>query len=138
MRLTNISNLVSIKLVVSRLILIVIIAGTWTNFVRDKIRVWGKMNKDWLENFHPRSLLIVSYSQLVSDLETQLWRLSSFLGLSISRSDMDCVLQHSKGAFKREKKQQNTNLENNIMKIIDLHKTEIMFLATSHYSNFTL
>ena len=98
------------------------------------------MNKDWLDNFHPGSLLIVSYSQLVPDLEHQLWRLSRFLRLSTTRSDMDCVLQHSQGVFKREKKQQDhyTGLDHTILETIKHHKTEIMFRAASHYSNFTL
>ena len=101
----------------------------WPGFVMEKISVWGKMNSDWIDNFPRDKLLILSYSQLVSDLPGQLRRLASFLKISLTDADMDCVVTNSQGVFKREKKSQRITLSKDIQLKVESVKLNVTLKA---------
>ena len=104
----------------------------WPGFVMEKISVWGKMNSDWIDNFPRDKLLILSYSQLVSDLPGQLRRLASFLKISLTDADMDCVVTNSQGVFKREKKSQRITLSKDIQLKVESVKLNVTLKAQKH------
>ena len=93
---------------------------------------------DWIDNFPRDRLLILSYSQLVSDLPGQLGRLGNFLNLSLTRADVDCVLRNSRGVFKREKKRQNTKLTKDIRLKVDSVKLTVTLKAQIHSPDLIL
>ena len=72
----------------------------WENFVRRKAREWEEMNTDWLQNF-TGPLLVLSYSQLKSEVETSLRRTLDFLGVSLTREQLECALKHQEGIYRR-------------------------------------
>jgi len=72
----------------------------WENFVRGKAREWEEMNTDWLQNF-TGPLLVLSYSQLKSEVETSLRRTLDFLGVSLTREQLECALKHQEGIYRR-------------------------------------
>ena len=78
----------------------------WENFVRRKAREWEEMNTDWLQNF-TGPLLVLSYSQLKSEVETSLRRTLDFLGVSLTREQLECALKHQEGIYRRRKKNGN-------------------------------
>ena len=73
----------------------------WENFVRRKAREWEEMNTDWLQNF-TGPLHVLSYSQLKSEVETTLRRTLDFLGVSLTREQLECALKHQQeGIYRR-------------------------------------
>ena len=110
----------------------------WPSFVTEKISVWGRMNSDWIDNYSRDKLLILSYSQLVSDLPRQLWTLASFLKISVSEADMDCVVNNSQGVYKRKKKSQKIDLSKDIQLKVESVKLNVTLKAQAHNPTFTL
>ena len=110
----------------------------WPSFVTEKISVWGRMNSDWIDNYPRDKLLILSYSQLVSDLPRQLWKLASFLKISVSEADMDCVVNNSQGVYKRKKKSQKIDLSKDIQLKVESVKSNVTLKAQAHNPTFTL
>ena len=72
----------------------------WENFVRGKAREWEEMNTDWLQNF-TGPLLVLSYSQLKAEVETTLRRTLDFLGVSLTREQLECALKNQEGIYRR-------------------------------------
>ena len=58
------------------------------------------MNTDWLQNY-TGPLLVLSYSQLKSEVETSLRRTLDFLGVSLTREQLECALKHQEGIYRR-------------------------------------
>ena len=110
----------------------------WPSFVAEKISVWGRMYSDWIDNYPRDKLLILSYSQLVSDLPGQLRRLATFLRISVSEADMDCVVANSQGVFKRKKKSQKITLPKDIQLKVESVKLNVSLKAQTHNPTFTL
>ena len=110
----------------------------WPSFVKEKISVWGKMNSDWIDNYPRDKLLILSYAQLVSELPSQLRRLASFLKISLTEADIDCVLTNSQGVFKREKIKQRTQLTKDLELKVESVKSNVTQKALTHNPDFTL
>ena len=111
----------------------------WKEFLAVKINVWRRFNLDWLSNLGPERLLVVSYAQLVSDLPTQLKRMTDFLHLNVSKESLDCTLKRQEGMFKRKSKNQNTKTKdtNLAAKIID-YKTEVWLAASKFVEDIHL
>lgn len=110
----------------------------WPGFVMEKISGWGRMYSDWIDNFPRDKLLILSYAQLVSDLPGQLTRLATFLKVSLTEAEIDCVVTNSKGVFRREKKKQKTDLKKDIQLKVDSVKLNVTLKAQTHNPSFTL
>ena len=72
----------------------------WENFVRGKAREWEEMNTGWLQNF-TGPLLVLSYSQLKAEVETTLRRTLDFLGVSLTREQLECALKNQEGIYRR-------------------------------------
>ena len=100
--------------------------------------MWAKMNSDWIDNYPRDKLLILSYSQLLTDLPTQLRRLATFLKISLTEADIDCVLTNSQGVFKREKKNQKTQLTKDLKLKVESVKSNVTLKALTHNPDFTL
>ena len=94
------------------------------------------MNLDWLENFNPQHLLVVSYSQLVSDLRSQLKRMATFLNVTVTENDLNCSLQRREGIFKRKKVDQKLNIDLQNKKLLENYKPDVLNAAIKIYSNF--
>ena len=107
-------------------------------FVREKMKAWRKMNLDWMENSSPDHLLLVSYSQLVSDLSTQLYRIATFLNVTVTEEDMACTLQRREGLFQRKKVGQKIDVDKNVMKLLEEYKTEVLSAAVKIYDKFSI
>ena len=58
------------------------------------------MNTDWLQNF-TGPLLVLSYSQLKAEVETTLRRTLDFLGVSLTREQLECALKQQEGIYRR-------------------------------------
>ena len=58
------------------------------------------MNTDWLQNF-TGPLLVLSYSQLKSEVEATLRRTLDFLGVSLTREQLECALKNQEGIYRR-------------------------------------
>ena len=106
------------------------------SFISNKVRTWRKMNLDWLENFSPQQLLVVSYSQLVTDLRSQLKRMATFLNVTVTENDLNCTLQRREGSFKRKKVYQKLNIDLHNKKLVEEYKTDVLNAAIKVYSNF--
>ena len=82
----------------------------WQEFVAVWAGKWEKVYLFWVRVFAPRKrLIIVHYEDLVNDLRSNLVRIIKFLGedprtrFNVSEGDLDCVLKHREGAFRRRK-----------------------------------
>ena len=82
----------------------------WQEFVTLWAGKWEKVNLSWVRGFGQRKrLVIVYYEDLVNDLRSNLVRIIRFLGedprtrFNVSDGDLDCVLKHREGGFKRRK-----------------------------------
>ena len=69
--------------------------------MRGKAREWEEMNTDWLQNF-TGPLLVLSYSQLKAEVETTLRRTLDFLGVSLTREQLECALKNQEGIYRRK------------------------------------
>ena len=72
----------------------------WAEFVAAKAQEWEDMNTDWLTNF-PGPLLVLSYTALREEVEAQLRRTLDFLGVSVTREQMECAMAHKEGIYRR-------------------------------------
>lgn len=78
----------------------------WQQFARDKVREWENMNMDWASRFQG-PLLVLHYGDLTgteAGLERQLRRMLEFLAVSVTKENMECVLRHKEGIYRRKKK----------------------------------
>lgn len=62
------------------------------------------MNLDWFHGFAEENRLVIFYEELVSKPLTVLNTLLDFLGVSVSGSTLQCVLDRKEGIYKRSKK----------------------------------
>ena len=108
------------------------------NFLREKISTWRSLNLDWLENFSPSNLLVVSYSQLTKDLKNQLQRITAFLNVTISPADLNCTLQRREGVFKRKKLNQKVTVDNFNDRLLSKYKNDVVKAAIRIDKNFVL
>ena len=108
------------------------------NFVNIKLAKWRDLNLDWLHNFSPSRLLVVSYSQLRTDLRSELLRMTAFLNLTVTEEVLNCTLRGKEGVFKRKKISQNVNVTQQNLKLLSQYKTEVVSAATKIYKNFVL
>ena len=84
---------------------------------------------DWIENFNPDRLLIVSYSKLLTDLSSQLVRMTTFLNVTVTEDQLQCTLRRSEGAFKRKKREQKLLIDQSTRDLLEEYKTEVMKAA---------
>ena len=73
-------------------------------FCEGQLKHWRNFHLSWKKEFADSDrLLIVHYEELQSNLKSQLKKISDFLRISIDEEVYECVIQNSKGKFKREK-----------------------------------
>ena len=71
-----------------------------------QVREWENMNMDWASRFQG-PLLVLHYGDLTgteAELERQLRRMLEFLAVSVTKENMECVLRHKEGIYRRKKK----------------------------------
>ena len=102
---------------------------TLNSFVRSKVKSWRNINMDWIENFNPDRLLIISYSKLLTDLSSQLVRMTTFLNVTVTEDQLQCTLRRSEGAFKRKKREQKLPIDKSTRDLLEEYKTEVMKAA---------
>ena len=112
--------------------------GGLNNFVDNKLKNWRNLNLDWLNNSSPGRLLVVSYSQLKTDLRSQLLRMTAFLNLTVTEETLNCTLTEKEGVFRRKKISQNVRLTQHNLQLLSQYKTEVVTAATKIYRNFVL
>jgi len=76
----------------------------WTEFVRTKASEWESHTMDWITSFRG-PLLMVWYSDLQSALQSQLERALSFLGVSVTKEQLECALDRHEGIYRRHTKE---------------------------------
>ena len=108
------------------------------NFVNNKLANWRNLNLDWLENFSPSRLLVVSYSQLRTDLRSELLRMTAFLNLTVTEEVLNCTMNGKEGVFRRKKIGQKVIVTQQNLKLLNEYKTEVVTAATKIYRNFVL
>ena len=76
----------------------------WSNYLRDRSDEWRDFHNFWLNYTKEQDIpiFILFYEDLVSDMERALTKLVHFLGVQLSSSDKQCVLDHSEGHFHRK------------------------------------
>ena len=107
-------------------------------FVSDKLKIWRNLNLDWLENSSPGHLLVLSYSQLETDLRSQLLRMTEFLNLNTTEEVLNCTINLKEGVFRRRKIGQNVMVTQHNLELLSQYKTEVVAAATKIYRNFVL
>ena len=107
-------------------------------FVSLKLKNWRNLNLDWLDNSTPGRLLVLSYSQLKTDLRSQLLRMSAFLNLTVTEETLNCTIMEKEGVFRRMKIAQRVIVSQHNLKLLSQYKTEVVTAATKIYSNFEL
>ena len=83
----------------------------------------------WRNNFNDsKNFLIVQYEDLLKDLKGQLKKIAKFLQISIDNKIYKCVVQNSKGNFKREKKEvlAENILDENILSKAKIFQEKVM------------
>ena len=108
------------------------------SFVTKKLTNWRKLNLDWLEKSNPDRLLVISYSQLRTDLRSQLLRMTAFLNLTVTEEVLNCTMEAKEGVFKRKKIDQNVMVSQHNLQLLSQYKTEVVTAATKIYRNFVL
>ena len=108
------------------------------NFVKKKLENWRNLNLDWLQNFSPSRLLVVSYSQLRTDLRSQLLRMTAFLNLTVTEEVLNCTMKGKEGVFRRKKISQKVIVTQQNLKLLSQYKTEVVRAATKIDGNFVL
>ncbi|XP_070572868.1 sialate:O-sulfotransferase 2-like [Ptychodera flava] len=71
----------------------------WTDFVMGKSRTWTNTALMWMQ--HCPKVLVIHYEDLLSDINSQLHRLLTFLNIEISQERLLCAELNSSGKFKR-------------------------------------
>ena len=74
----------------------------WINFVQRKSSSWRNHIYRWLTNFN-RPKHVVFYEHLKTNLHEELFKLSIFLGMNSTLSDIWCTLQDQEGLYHRVK-----------------------------------
>ena len=77
-------------------------------------------------------------SQLVADLSTQLYRIATFLNVTVTEEDMACTLQRREGLFQRKKVGQKIDVDKNVMTLLEEYKTEVLSAAVKIYDKFSI
>ena len=100
----------------------------WQEFAVNKGKEWERMNMDWVQNFQG-PLLVILYNDLVEDTEKELRRMVEFLEISVTQENMDCVMKHKEGIYRRKKK--NGNLKKHVYNsfltsVINKRKSRVM------------
>ena len=100
----------------------------WQEFAVNKGKEWERMNMDWVQNFQG-PLLVILYNDLVEDTEKELRRMVEFLEISVTQENMDCVMKHKEGIYRRKKK--NGNLKKYVYNsfltsVINKRKSRVM------------
>ena len=112
--------------------------GGFNKFVDNKLKNWRNLNLDWLNNSSPGRLLVVSYSQLKTDLRSQLLRMTAFLNLTVTEEVLNCTMNAKEGVFRRRKIVQNVMVSQHNLQLLSQYKTEVVTAATKIYRNFVL
>ena len=94
----------------------------------NKGKEWERMNLDWVQNFQG-PLLVILYNDLVEKTEMELRRMVEFLKISVTQENMDCVMKHKEGIYRRKKK--NGNLKKHVYNsfltsVINKRKSRVM------------
>ena len=108
------------------------------NFVNIKLINWRNLYLDWLENSSPGRLLVVSYSQLKTDLRSQLLRMTAFLNVTVTEEVLNCTMKEREGVFRREKISQDVILTQHNLQLLSQYKAEVVAAATRIYRKFVL
>ena len=86
----------------------------WNEFLSSRASTFFDWHQNKLTRFPPfppagpspshcDDILIVTHHDLLTDLKTQLYRLSSFLHVQLTTQHLHCILHNSQGHFKRKK-----------------------------------
>ena len=97
----------------------------WKDFLKTKLTKWEEMNLDWMNNF-AGPLLLVSYSQLVSNLRQSLEQILAFLELPVHRGDLDCALARQEGVFKRQGRQIEILLDQHLKYLVNNSRNAVL------------
>lgn len=74
----------------------------WIDFATTQINAWSSFVLDWLKFAGP--LYISRFESVLLNLRHELDQILSFLNGTISRPDLECILIHKDGVFKRPNK----------------------------------
>lgn len=88
----------------------------WKGFFYTMAKDWEKMNLDWYYGFQPKLRLVMFYDQITENPDRELRRLLDFLGVAISDTTMQCVMDKKEGIYKRAKRLLNFNPFDDSMK----------------------
>ena len=100
-------------------------AKRWKGFLKKKLVKWEAMNIDWINNFQGH-LLVISYNEVLKDLEKELEKILRFLGLSVDKRELDCALSKQEGIYKRSERRVLHLLDGPLAKIVDRSKKTVL------------
>ena len=96
--------------------------ASWTKFLRKTLDYWLMFHKHWLEKKWIRKH-VVYCEDLNTNLDSELMKMTYFLGFNVSNDTIKCVVEISEGKFYRKKSPElralygmmDTYMEENLM-----------------------
>ena len=109
----------------------------WKEFLKPKLIKWEAMNTDWINNFEG-PLLVISYTQLQNNLETQLKKILEFLEVTVETLELSCAVSRQEGVFMRPKRKLSGLLNKELVMLVNGSRKAVLDSINHKKSNSTI